>query len=378
MSQLPPEHPDPASHPVPREPASRAADLRALALPAAAIWSLAYLGLGIAWLVGVGGNPGDPAVDPGWRLTTLGAWGSRVGAAMITGLASAGLLTTVVMVRSQTRSVRVLATLLGLGLTVVVPDFRLIGSIAHALTLPLLMIAGNAPDGWVSWPWPVVNQALFALAGLAWLVAASEHGRRAAVTIPVLPGQVATPSLGRTVTTSALLPPTATPPSAVRRSRWAVGVAVVVPLSYAVTRFAWALGIPLGISRHLLDELDGLRYGGAMLGALAVGGALLTLGLVQRWGEVFPRWVPGLRGRRVPVGLALVPGYLVSALLASAGLMFIRLALTGTLASTFGELAGELEPWMWVPEMLWLVWGAALATATYLYQVRRRATPSAT
>ncbi|MFF2148614.1 hypothetical protein [Kitasatospora sp. NPDC058190] len=28
--------------------------------------------------------------------------------------------------------------------------------------------------------------------------------------------------------------------------------------------------------------------------------ALLTLGLVSGWGEVFPRWVPFLRGRRVP------------------------------------------------------------------------------
>ncbi|MFJ9844686.1 hypothetical protein ACIRYZ_30415 [Kitasatospora sp. NPDC101155] len=28
--------------------------------------------------------------------------------------------------------------------------------------------------------------------------------------------------------------------------------------------------------------------------------ALLTLGMVSGWGEVFPRWVPFLRGRRVP------------------------------------------------------------------------------
>ncbi|MFJ9691712.1 hypothetical protein [Kitasatospora sp. NPDC101183] len=38
--------------------------------------------------------------------------------------------------------------------------------------------------------------------------------------------------------------------------------------------------------------------------------ALLTLGLVSGWGEVFPRWVPFLRGRRVPPLAAVVPAVL--------------------------------------------------------------------
>lgn len=385
MSPTPPEHPVPSAQLVLHERLSRTAGLRALAFPAAATWSLAYLGLGCAWLAGAAGNPGDPAVDPLWQLALLGTWGPRVGAGLVTGLAAVGLLTAVAMVRSPARSVRILATALGLALTVAVPDYRLVGAVAHALAMPLLLIAGKAPEGWLWWQWPIVNQALFALAGLAWLVAASEHGRRATLADPGLTEQVTDPGLTeqvtdpaglpRPVTASGLPPWAATPESAARWSRWAVVVAVMVPLSYAVTRFAWALGYPLGISRHLFDQLGSLRFAGAMLGTLAVGGALLTLGLVQRWGEVFPRWIPFLRGRLVPVGLALVPGYLVSALLASAGLMFIRLALTGRLTASFGELATEIEPWMWVPEMLWPVWGAALATATYLYQVRRRTTP---
>ena len=44
------------------------------------------------------------------------------------------------------------------------------------------------------------------------------------------------------------------------------------------------------------------------------------LGLVQRWGEVFPRWMVGLAGRRVPMGLAVIPASLASVLLAVGGI----------------------------------------------------------
>jgi hypothetical protein len=38
--------------------------------------------------------------------------------------------------------------------------------------------------------------------------------------------------------------------------------------------------------------------------------AFTAVGLVAQWGEVFPRWVVPLRGRRVPVTLAVVPAAL--------------------------------------------------------------------
>ena len=44
------------------------------------------------------------------------------------------------------------------------------------------------------------------------------------------------------------------------------------------------------------------------------------LGLVQRWGEVFPRWMIGLAGRRVPIALAVVPASLASVLLIVGGI----------------------------------------------------------
>jgi hypothetical protein len=55
------------------------------------------------------------------------------------------------------------------------------------------------------------------------------------------------------------------------------------------------------------------------LSFVSLGLALLTLGLVRPWGEVFPRWLPGVGGRRVPtsfaVGAATTGALLVAALI---------------------------------------------------------------
>src|SRR2546430_6913068 len=86
-----------------------------------------------------------------------------------------------------------------------------------------------------------------------------------------------------------------TPGRALQWGKWAVAVAVIVPLIYCTTRWAFALGIPLGINPKTLHDLDhefpGVWWVGAAIAMLGFGGALLTLGLVQRWGEIFPRWM---------------------------------------------------------------------------------------
>lgn len=64
-------------------------------------------------------------------------------------------------------------------------------------------------------------------------------------------------------------------------------------------RTAVGLGVPLGWSEeHLrLERIpgEGARYV-ISLTALTLGAALLTLGLVQRWGDVVPGWVPVVGG----------------------------------------------------------------------------------
>jgi hypothetical protein len=91
---------------------------------------------------------------------------------------------------------------------------------------------------------------------------------------------------------------------------------------------------------------------------------VLTLGLVQRWGEQFPRWMIGLAGREVPVMLAVVPASVVSVLVTSAGVQL------SSQPSLFAEISDDI--WVYLPQLLWPVWGAALAAATLAYYLRRR------
>ena len=100
------------------------------------------------------------------------------------------------------------------------------------------------------------------------------------------------------------------------------------------------------------------------------------LGLVQRWGEVFPRWMIGLAGRRVPIALAVVPASLASVLLTVGGIgiwsglgqMIANAAAAGVEGTGLvGEIIFQLGPTLLFP-----VWGGALAVATLGYYYRRR------
>ena len=339
-----------------------------IALPSAAIWALTYLGLGIAWLAGAGGNPYDPAVDDSVEAALLGTWSPQTAAAILTALAGLGVLTVAAIAALPPGSgpagrLRRAATMLALGiglvLAVVLPDYRLLATIAYMPILLVMAIFGSGPDGVAIWTWPVVNMAVLSVAGLAFVLSAVRARRQDAG---------ACLDCGR----SARIRSWATPERAARWGRGATALAVAIPVGYAVTRFAWAFGIPLGVSQELLDELGNGVWAGAGLATLAVGGAVLTLGLVQRWGETFPRWMVGLAGRRVPAALAVVPASIVSAVVTSAGLMFLRFGINGEFAANFpGE---NLDIAAWLPEMFWPLWGAALATATYAYWLRRRGT----
>ncbi|GII65582.1 hypothetical protein Skr01_56670 [Sphaerisporangium krabiense] len=149
-------------------------------------------------------------------------------------------------------------------------------------------------------------------------------------------------------------------------SRWATAAAVVIPLLYAASRYAWLAGIPLGIDDALLRSLwdSGGVWAGAGLATAAVAGAALTLGLVQRWGEVFPHWTPGLAGRRVPITLAVIPAAYVAPIVVTAGLGIVT-------SPELGRLTGY-SPVLLGTHALWLLWGPALAFAAFCYYLRRR------
>ena len=334
----------------------------------AAAWSLAYGLLGLYWALGGAGFPFGEN-DPGAALSVFGGAQAEIGAPVIAALGLIGAVAAVATVRTQRRGV-FRAMLLGFAwvaaaaLALLIPDYRVLVAVAYT---PIVLI--GAPFGWppgVSildvFSWPVVNQFVCIGGGFLWATTAVAYGRRS---------RGACESCGRD---DAVADWTA-PDSAARWGKLATYVAVIIPVAYAVTRWAWALGFPLGISEEFLREGQevGLWWAGAALATLAVGGAILTLGLVQRWGEVFPRWIPFLSSKRVPIPFAVVPASLVAVLVTTAGLMFVRLTLTGKLGAILGEGVLSEENWAALaPELLWPLWGAALGAATLAYYYRRR------
>jgi hypothetical protein len=331
---------------------------------AAATWSLVYGALGLYWTLGGAGFPFGTENDPEAAAESiLGSTRSDTAAPVIAGLGLVGAVVALAMARGRgsrgsgilRAELAVFAWSVAAALLLVIPDLRALIAVAYA---PIFLV--GAPFGWppvdyfeVALPWPVINQFVCMAGGFLWAGTAVAYRRRSR-------GACAT--CGRTDVGSGWT----TPAGAARWGRWATCVAVIVPLPYAAIRWAWALGIPLGITDEFLREGQetGLWWAGAALSMVDVAGALLTLGLVRRWGEVFPRWVPFLSGKRVPPAMAIVPASLVLVVVTSAGLQVVR----GFLANGF-----PAEGWATTaPGLLWPVWGVALGAATLAYYYRRR------
>lgn len=324
---------------------------------AAALWSLIYGLLGLYWALGGAGFPFGSANDPHALESILAGVQAGWCAPVVAGLGLAGTLVALVMAWGWGRGLPHIlllsfASLFAVALLLVIPDRRALMAVAYA---PLFLV--GAPFHWppvsflVAIPWPVINQFILMVGGILWATTALFYWRRTHG-VCVYCGRVNA----------------ASPASTVRWERWAVAIAVTTPILYAATRWAWALGIPLGISEKFLraGQASGLWIAGAGLASVAVGGAILTLGLVQRWGEIFPRWMVGLAGKRVPPMLAIVPASFVSLIVTSGGLEYVRLVISS--AST-----GVDSSWTTMgPETLWPIWGIALAAATFAYYLRRR------
>jgi hypothetical protein len=149
-----------------------------------------------------------------------------------------------------------------------------------------------------------------------------------------------------------------------RTRRW-TRIAVEAPLVYALTRVLMFFCVP---GFDMFRFAEPILWAGLGLAVSAAAGAWLTCGLVRPWGEVFPRWMVGLRGRRVPIGLAVVPGLVVAVMVATAAKDLFQ--------SLFEDGAGvdALVHWPLVtlPALLWPLWAFALALATVNYGIRRR------
>jgi hypothetical protein len=334
----------------------------------AALWTLAYGLLGAHWAMGGAGFPFGTGYDPGARLSVLASARPETTGWVIALLGLLGTVVGVAMARAVGRGLARLLLLavawaLAVALALVITDFRILVLVAYA---PILLL--GAPFGWLTElriaeaiNWPLVNQGVCMAGGVLWAATAVSYARR---TRGVCSHCGRGESERRWTTREA----------AARWGKPAVAIAVLVPVVYAVTRLAWALGYPLGITADFFRQgvETGLWLRGAALATLALAGAALTLGLTQRWSEVFPSWMPIIGGKPVPRTLVIVPAAIVSIIVTTAGLMFVRHAIAGdftlgTHAVTWTENWGAL----W-PELLWPIWGVALAAATFAYYVRTR------
>ncbi|MEU4392798.1 NYN domain-containing protein [Kribbella sp. NPDC023855] len=343
-----------------RSTASRLAWLTAVA-------SFTYALAGLYWMAGGRGFPFGVENDPlAYHQSLLESVTRSSAARWVFGLGLAGAACAVILTRRRTMGgtgvlLSAFAWTQAVAYALVIPDGRPLVAVAH---IPVLIVGkpfGWPPDVTISsqLSWPILNQILLMALGALWAATAVVFRRRTA-------GQCLVCGRGDVTVAWTL------PCGAARWGRWAVIVAVIPPVVYATTRISWAFGVPFGVSEKFLTEQAAdapeIFVAGAAMAGLALGGAVLTTGLVFRWGEVFPRWIPGLRHRPVRPRTAIVPAVVVAFLMTSSGVGWVRAAVSGYFPDgAIGEDFGTVGPGALLP-----VWGVALGAAAYAYYLRRR------
>jgi len=163
--------------------------------------------------------------------------------------------------------------------------------------------------------------------------------------------------------------------------RWAVRVAHIVAV-IALPAGLWRIGIALGFTMGIRDVVgappmvnSGISIYIFGLTIVSEAVALLALGLVRPWGEIFPKWFPMIGGRRVSPAFATT----VAATGALALIAIWAFATANYFTLTVDGPSGRgfvfTSPW-W--EVLFLacyspllLWGPLLLTITWAYHRRR-------
>ena len=344
---------------------------------AAVTWSLLYAALGVYWMVSGRGFPYTPETRSDMLGPLLGRFGPGVAwiVVMMAGIPAASMGTAMLRgVRSRVlRPLFITAGALLAGILLLLMTslnlLVMVGYIPYAVLVHFTAEKGQAYlEAWTQWA--TIHQLLCLIGGFLWLGATVSYAR--------LSGY-ACMYCGRRNSAEGWT----SRENAARWGRIAVHVAMVAPLVYAFTRYAWALGLPLGMSEEHLrsGQESGTWISGLFLATFCLVGAVLMLGLVQRWGEVFPRWMIGLAGRRVPIALAVVPASLASVLLVVGGIGIwsdlAQMVASSAAAGTENiEIIGQII-FVLGPTLLFPVWGVGLAVATLGYYYRRRGPCSA-
>ncbi|MFV5997603.1 hypothetical protein ACNPQM_35735 [Streptomyces sp. NPDC056231] len=152
-------------------------------------------------------------------------------------------------------------------------------------------------------------------------------------------------------------------------ARWVVRVAHIAALTAVpsgIWRITMGLGIPVGF------DTKGLHVPGwfsimCIAMSLGVEGlTLLTLGLVKPWGEVVPRWIPLIGGKRVAPLAAVIP-----ASLGAAVLMLLTIPNARGFGGAPGAPTGLALAVMDACYAPLLLWGPLLGIVTIAYYRRR-------
>ncbi|MGW6712429.1 MULTISPECIES: hypothetical protein [Streptomyces] len=196
-----------------------------------------------------------------------------------------------------------------------------------------------------------------------------------------------------------LPPPSAddrpTSPTGRLRAAWRAAHEPAPGVSRRLRLIAYAVPLavlPSGLWRLPSAFDEGIGWGERLyVPSLSIASELLAftaIGLVARWGEVFPRWVPYLGGRQVPRGAAVVPAaFGATALTLVFTVLFIVTEIRGTtirgdeLPADFpGEAGGWEAAWFSLCYAPLILWGPLMAVLTVAYAKRRRRTdrPAAT
>lgn len=175
----------------------------------------------------------------------------------------------------------------------------------------------------------------------------------------MLPLQRATPVRGNNTRRDTTLPGVPT---------WARRAALAVVWA-SLPSGLWRLAVVLGLGRSEYDAMLVPGWGLLLLPLLSLaqeGLAWLTLGLVRPWGEVWPRRLPFLGGRRVPVAAAVVPAAFGTLACTAYGVLLVWTMLHGEMVAT---------PWgQWLVNATYIplvAWGPLLGAVTVHYYRRR-------
>ncbi|MER6255799.1 hypothetical protein ABT224_31055 [Streptomyces sp. NPDC001584] len=168
--------------------------------------------------------------------------------------------------------------------------------------------------------------------------------------------------------------------------RWARVAAYAVPLTVLPSGI-WRLGLLFvdhseADSGQLPDWLP-LEVYVVLLSVVSELLAFTAVGLVAAWGEVVPRWIPVLGGRRIPVAAAAVPAALGAVALTA--LWTVLAAVTQVAGTTIqgdpmpadfpSEVGGWTALWFYVCYVPLVLWGPLLGVVTVAYWRRRRRMP---